>query len=50
MTFVCSAIVILAGTESLPDFGRLVNGLEAANEFSEADCSEVELMYKNSGT
>lgn len=45
-----AAIVILAGTESHTDLGRLVNGLEAANEFAETDGDEVELIFDGAGT
>ena len=45
-----AAIVILAGTESHADRGRLVNGLEAAKEFAETDGDEVELIFDGAGT
>jgi hypothetical protein len=45
-----AAIVILAGTESHSDLGRLVNGLEAAKEFAENDQDEVELIFDGAGT
>lgn len=45
-----AAIVILAGTESHSDEGRLVNGLEAAKEFAETDGDEVELIFDGAGT
>lgn len=45
-----AAIVILAGTESHTDVGRLVNGLEAAKEFEETDGDEVEVIFDGAGT
>lgn len=45
-----AAIIILAGTESHPDVGRLVNGLEAAKEFEETEGDEVELIFDGAGT
>ncbi|ELZ18453.1 hypothetical protein C477_10308 [Haloterrigena salina JCM 13891] len=45
-----AAIVILAGTESHADTGRLVNGLEAAKEFAENDEDELELIFDGAGT
>ena len=45
-----AAIVILAGTESHTDTGRLVNGLEAAKEFAETDGDELELIFDGAGT
>jgi hypothetical protein len=45
-----AAIVILAGTESHADIGRLVNGLEAAKEFAENPDDEVELIFDGAGT
>ncbi|WP_246985275.1 hypothetical protein [Halorientalis marina] len=45
-----AAIVILAGTESHADTGRLVNGLEAAKEFAETDGDEVEVIFDGAGT
>jgi len=45
-----AAIVILAGTESHADSGRLVNGLEAAKEFAENDADELELIFDGAGT
>lgn len=44
-----TAVVILAGTESHADTGRLVNGLEAAKEFAEAG-DELELIFDGAGT
>lgn len=44
-----TAVVILAGTESHADTGRLVNGLEAAKEFAE-EGDEVELIFDGAGT
>lgn len=45
-----AAIVILAGTESHADNGRVVNGLEAAKEFAENEGDEVELIFDGAGT
>ena len=45
-----AAVVILAGTESHADAGRLVNGLEAAKEFAETDGDEFELIFDGAGT
>lgn len=44
-----AAVVILAGTESHSDVGRLVNGLEAAKEFAEAG-DDLELIFDGAGT
>lgn len=40
-----AAILILAGTESHSDTGRLVNGLEAATEFAENLDDDLELIF-----
>ncbi|MEF8786448.1 MAG: hypothetical protein V5A45_10990 [Haloarculaceae archaeon] len=45
-----AAVVILAGTESHADTGRLVNGLETAKEFAETDGDDVELIFDGAGT
>ena len=45
-----AAIIILAGTESHTDTGRLVNGLEAAREFAENPDDELELIFDGAGT
>lgn len=45
-----TAVIILAGTESHADVGRLVNGLETAKEFAETDGDEVELIFDGAGT
>ena len=45
-----AAVVILAGTESHADSGRLVNGLETAREFAETEGDEVELIFDGAGT
>ncbi|SEV85980.1 DsrE family protein [Natrinema salifodinae] len=45
-----AAVVILAGTESHSDTGRLVNGLEAAREFDENPDDELELIFDGAGT
>jgi len=45
-----AAVVILTGTESHADYGRLVNGLEAAAEFEAHDDDEVEVIFDGAGT
>ncbi|QFU84733.1 DsrE family protein [Natronorubrum aibiense] len=45
-----AAVVILAGTESHADVGRMVNGLETAKEFAQADGDDVELIFDGAGT
>lgn len=45
-----AAIVILAGTESHSNVGRLVNGLEAAKEFAEHPEDDLELIFDGAGT
>mgnify|MGYP000147401092 CR=1 FL=1 len=45
-----AAVIILAGTESHADRGRLVNGLETAKEFAETEGDEVELIFDGAGT
>ncbi|GAB3668403.1 DsrE family protein [Halopiger thermotolerans] len=45
-----AAVVILAGTESHADTGRLVNGLEAAREFAVNEADDVELIFDGAGT
>ncbi|WP_254764434.1 DsrE family protein [Natrinema marinum] len=45
-----AAVVILAGTESHSDLGRLVNGLEAAKEFDENPDDDLELIFDGAGT
>jgi hypothetical protein len=44
-----TAIVILAGTETHADTGRLVNGLEAAGEFAAAG-DDVRVIFDGAGT
>ncbi|AUX10839.1 DsrE/DsrF-like family protein [Halalkaliarchaeum desulfuricum] len=44
-----TAVVILAGTDSHADVGRLVNGLETAKEFAE-NGDDVELIFDGAGT
>ncbi len=44
-----AAIVILAGTESHADLGRLVNGLQTAQEFADNDDS-FELIFDGAAT
>lgn len=45
-----AAVVILAGTESHSDLGRLANGLEAAKEFAENPEDDLELIFDGAGT
>jgi hypothetical protein len=45
-----AAVLILAGTESHSDLGRLVNGLETAKEFAEHPDDDVELIFDGAGT
>ncbi len=45
-----TAVVILAGTDSHADVGRLVNGLQTAKEFAESSSDEVELIFDGAGT
>jgi len=45
-----ATIVILAGTESHADTGRLVNGLETAKEFAETDGDDLEVIFDGAGT
>ncbi|MFB6222155.1 MAG: hypothetical protein ABEH86_00580 [Haloarcula sp.] len=45
-----SAVVILAGTDSHADAGRLVNGLETAKEFVETEGDDVKLIFDGAGT
>ena len=45
-----AAIIILAGTESHSDTGRMVNGLEAAKEFADNDEDDLELIFDGAGT
>lgn len=42
-------IVVLAGTDSSGDLGRVVNALETAKEFHEAG-DDVELIFDGAGT
>ena len=44
-----AAVVILAGTESHADLGRIVNGLETAAEFKKSG-DDVELIFDGAGT
>jgi hypothetical protein len=44
-----AAIVVLAGTESHADLGRVTNALEAAKEFEEAG-DDVEVIFDGAGT
>ncbi|WP_458189198.1 DsrE family protein [Haladaptatus sp. NG-WS-4] len=45
-----AAVMILADTESHADRGRLLNGLETATEFFEAEGDDVELIFDGAGT
>ncbi|WP_135830490.1 hypothetical protein [Halorussus halobius] len=45
-----AAIVILAGTESHADRGRVLNGLQAAGEFSSTRGDQLELIFDGAGT
>jgi hypothetical protein len=45
-----AAVIILAGTDSHADLGRLVNGLETAKEFAETDGNDLELIFDGAGT
>lgn len=45
-----AAIVVLAGTDSEADFGRVVNALETARDFLETDGDEVQLVFDGAGT
>jgi hypothetical protein len=45
-----AAVIVLAGTESHADNGRLVNALETAKEFAETDGDDVELIFDGAGT
>ena len=45
-----AAVLILAGTDSHADVGRMVNGLETAKEFAEADGDDVEVVFDGAGT
>jgi hypothetical protein len=45
-----AAVIILAGTDSHADQGRLANGLEAAKEFAETEGDDVELIFDGAGT
>ncbi len=44
-----AAVVVLAGTESISDMGRVVNAMEAVKEFEEND-DDVKLIFDGSGT
>lgn len=44
-----AAIVVLAGTETHSDLGRVVNGMQAAKEFADAG-DEVKLIFDGAGT
>lgn len=45
-----AAIVVLAGTESRADLGRVVNALETARELAEHEGDEFELVFDGAGT
>ena len=44
-----AAIIVLAGTESHADHGRLANALEAAAELAETDGDDVKLLFDGAG-
>lgn len=44
-----AAIVVLAGTESPSDFGRVVNALQTAQEFDDAG-DDAEIVFDGAGT
>lgn len=44
-----AAVVVLAGTESAADTGRVVNALQTAKEFQESG-DEIELIFDGAGT
>lgn len=45
-----AAIVVLTGTESHADLGRVVNALETAKEFHETEGDSVEIIFDGVGT
>jgi len=45
-----AAIIVLPGTESHADHGRLANALEAANEFADTDGDDIRLIFDGAGT
>lgn len=45
-----AAIIVLAGTETHANRGRLVNALEAAKEFAETPGDDLELIFDGAGT
>ena len=45
-----AAVIVLAGTNSHVEEGRLVNALETATEFAETEGDEVELIFDGAGT
>lgn len=45
-----AAIIILSGTGSHAQGGRVANALEAAKEFAENDEDELELIFDGAGT
>ena len=44
-----AVIVVLAGTESKSDLGRVVNALEAVKEFKQNDDDDVRLVFDGAG-
>lgn len=44
-----AAIIVLAGTDSHADLGRVTNALTAAKEFADAD-DDVEIIFDGAGT
>lgn len=45
-----TAVVILAGTESHADRGRVLNGLETAREVAQTEGDDLELLFDGAGT
>lgn len=45
-----AAIVILAGSESHENLGRMFNALETAREFEETEGDEVKVVFDGAGT
>jgi hypothetical protein len=50
VTMAKAAIVILAGTESHENLGRMFNALETAREFVETEGDEVKVVFDGAGT
>jgi len=45
-----AAVIILTGTETHADQGRLANGLETAKEFATTEGDDLELIFDGAGT